>query len=226
MATLPAVPGLLKHHVYHPDPRTGAKSALVTTFWTWRNDGFPATPARITAEKAYLDSWVKGATYRTVIPGNFVTADWIKTWDMGTVPPVRATPLRVWPTVLGNNGNGPAPPQLAVLVALRTQPVGSAIVNRLNGRIYHSRPPNFFNGMNWDTAGVRTPVLNAYNQVLAQFKPANANMGQWVVPCFWEGGVLRPGGPLLPAVDHLIVQGEPVVRRTRQRHYGSYGRGA
>lgn len=224
MATLPPVDGLLKHQLYFRDPATGREQNIVMTLWTWKNED-PVAGARVTYEQGAIKTWSQTAGFRATIPDE-TWSTWIKSWDMGQTPPSRFAPFRVWPVSAGTH-NGQWAYQLSCVVALRTQPTGSAIRNRQNGRLHHPFPNmiELANGL-WNSS-IRTALTTQYHALRDVLKPAaDANSGTWVVPSFFEGGVLRPGGPLLPVVNHVIVRPEAGVVRSRLYHPGPYARGA
>lgn len=224
MAVLPAVPGLMKHQLYWRDPGTGREQVHVQTFWTWRNED-PIPPERHTYESGAIKSWVQSAGVRGLVPAG-AWGSWVKSWDMGQTPPARFTPLRIWPITDGLTP-GLYSFQLSVVVALRTQAVGSAIRNRLNGRLHHPFPQadKLAGGM-W-IGSFRATVEGVYHGLRDVLKPAaSADSGTWVVPCFFEAGALRVGGPLLPAVNHVIARQAPGVVRSRLPRPGPYARGA
>lgn len=229
MPTLPAVDGLLKWQLYFNDPPGGQYTGVVMTLWTWRNED-PVPPERVAYERDAIVAWSQSVSVRNKLPSS-VASTQIKAWDMGTAPPTRVESLKILPTVGGTSDGGWAP-QLGVVIALRTQPVGSTVRNRLNGRVFHPFPPvgSTSNGLNssgqWSST-FRGEIEAAYHALRDVLEPAaDPDAGQWVVPCFWEDGALRVGGPLLPAVDHVIARSYPGVRRSRMEHNGPYAVGA
>lgn len=224
MATLPPVAGLLKHQIYFVDNSQDENHPAVMTLWTWKNEN-PVAPARVTYELGVLDAWLKSATFRAKL-GTNVFAQWIRSWDMGQTPPTRVGNLLVWPVGLGTGGNQWVS-QVTAVIALRTQAVGSSTRNRLNGRLHHPYPPvGEMTGTFWSSSFM-TSLVTVYNVVLNGLSPAtNAVSGDWVVPCHYENGALRVGGPLLPPVNHVLVRQRPGTVRSRAPRLGPYARGA
>lgn len=223
MATRPAVAGLLKHQLYFRDPHTGREQNIVMTFWTWKNED-PVAGARVTYEQGAIKAWAQTSTFRAWLADD-TWATWIKSWDFGQTPPSRFAPFRIWPVSAGQSSDNWAA-NLSVVIALRTQAVGSDVRNRQNGRLHHplGLTSNLTNGL-W-SSGIRNGLQTAYHALRDVLKPAaNANSGTWVVPCFFLDGAPRPGGPLLPAVNHVIARPEPGVTRSRLYHPGPYSRG-
>lgn len=224
MATLPPVSGLLKHQLYFRDPQTDREQNIVMTFWTWRNEN-PVPQIRVDYEAGAIKTWSQATAFRNRLV-NDTWSTWVKTWDMGQTPPSRYAPLRIWPVVAGLNTDRWTP-TVSSIVALRTQAVGSSTRNRQNGRIHHPFPPigDIVDGI-WGSTH-RTDMQTAYHALRDVLKPAaSANSGTWVVPSFFEGGALRVGGPLLPAVNHVICRPQPGTQRRRQARPGPYARGA
>lgn len=225
MARLPAVAGLLKHQLYYSNPQTGHPQGVVQTFWTWKNHD-PVPQSRIDAEVATIIAWVNESGWRNST-WTATAATAVKTWDFGTTPPVRKAYQLVWPNSPGAIGSASNVYQLTVVIALRTQPVGSAVRNRLNGRTHHPYPGQAVSTGGVWSSGFSATVLAAYNSIRTRLNPAfNALHGTWVVPCWFEGGALRAGGPLLPAVNHVLVRPQPGIQRRRAEHPGPYARGA
>lgn len=224
MARLPAVPGLLKHQLYMNDVFIGARERVVQTFWTWRNDA-PIPQARCDHENAQIRAWAQSSAWR-LRTRTGVAAQRIKTWDFSVSPPTRRVNTLIFPEVVGEGPSG-WPPQTTAVIALRTQPIGSVTRNRLNGRTHHPYPElGGASAGQWTSVG-RANFVALYNNLLVTIDPtAHANSGDWVVPCWFEAGVLRVGGPLLPPVDHILCRALPGVNRRRAYHPGPYARGA
>lgn len=224
MPTKPAVVGLLKWQLYYRDPLTGAEAAAVQTFWTWRNQD-PIPAARVTSERDAIVAWCQQTGWRNVTRAN-MWCTWLKAWDFSTAPePTKVMNHRIWPVVAAS-GNNIAPVQISAVIALRTQPVGSAVRNRLNGRTHHPYPvaPNG-QGV-WDSSQSGA-FVGLYTDLRTRLREtAQADRGRWVVPCWREGGLPRPGGPLLPEVDHVLCRAYPGTVRRRLFHPGPYARGA
>lgn len=224
MPTKPAVEGLLKHQLYIRDPYTGREQSVVLTFWTWKNED-PVAPARITYEQGALKAWARSATFQArFAPGIYAT--WLKSWDMGQTPPQRAAPVRIWPIADGTNSPSWSA-QLCGIIALRTQAVGSEERNRQNGRLFHPflHVGSMASGLM--STAVQTDLTTLYNQVLAVLKPAaDPVSGTWVVPSWREGNAPRVGGPLLPAVNHILVRRMPGVRRSHVDNQPPYAVGS
>lgn len=197
MATRPALQGLLKHQLMFSQ---GALETGCTTIWTYKNE-YPVPAQRITDEQGAISAWV--TSHWRGITGTGTAANRIKTWDFGVTPPLKQNDLLLSPQVAGTGGTSPFYACSAV-VALRTQPVGSAVRNRNNGRIYHpisSGQVTFPEGT-VTTAG----VITAYHNLRDRLDPAaDADVGDWVVVSFFNGGAVRPV-PLTFGVDHCLVR--------------------
>lgn len=219
MATRPAVAGLVKHQLMISQ---GALETGVTTIWTWKNADPPAE-ARITAERAQIVAWVS-SHWKTGV-GTGVSADRLKTWNFGVSPPAKYSDQLIFPRVFGTNGNT-VMYGFSAVVALRSQAVGSAIRNRLNGRIYHppganscTFPEGVINGSG------QVLIRDIYNNLRDRLDPGTvADVGDWVVPSFWSGGALRPV-PVMIAVDHCLVGTQPGFQESRMGNQPAYTRG-
>lgn len=223
MRTLPVADGVLKHQLYFTQPG-GARmvNPAVMTVWSWKAGGSPVAGARVTAEQDALEAWVRGAAFRSVMTINTTITD-IRTWDYGLDPAPR-TARFLFPYTFGSEAGNIQLTNLASgwIAALRSQPVGSPIRDRLNGRITHPYAGvSLTNGQVWPTANqVQTAYAALRNTVL----DGTGDKGRLCVVSFYEGGAVRVV-PQVVLVDHVIAQRMGTQRRRNARP-GPYAYGS
>jgi hypothetical protein len=215
MRLYPVADGVIKHQLYYTQPG-GARmvNPAVMTVWSWKATGSPVSGARMTAEQNALDAWVRSAAFRAAMQSNTTITD-IRSWDYGLDPAPR-TARFMFPYTFGSVGGNINRMTLAEgwIVALRSQPVGSPIRDRLNGRITHP-----YGGIDVGTGNVwpsATVVLNAYTPLRATVLDGTGDKGRLCVVSYRSGGAIRVV-PQVVLVDHVIVQRAGVQRRRNAR---------
>lgn len=223
----PVADGVLKHQLYY-QAGTSSEGAHeddnVLTIWTWKATGSPVSGARVAAEQAVIMAWVN-AQGKAMLPTTWQFID-LRTWDYGLDPAPRTRnvflPIQGTISIAGLT-IGPMPTRSQTWIgALRTQPVGSVIRNRLNGRV--SWPILYVSVVGGATTYYpsSTLVQTGWNAMKAAFTGAG-DLGQWVVVSFRTGGAPRVT-PLVTLVDHILVQRAGHQRR-RDPKPGPYTRG-
>ena len=220
MPPRPAVEGLLKHQLMY-----GVFSPVeyCMTIWTFK-PAYPVAGARVAYEQGAIIAWL--TSHWRAVTYNQVNANEVRTWDFGTTPPTKYPTAVVFPAVFGQlplTGGSASPRAVQAVVALRTQPIGSAIRNRLNGRIFHtglqSTTPD---ALNVPGSG---NVQDAYTNLLGRLNTvAHADSGNWSVPSFFEGGAMRVV-PVITPINHVVVRTQPGIQRRRAKHAAAYPRG-
>lgn len=219
MAIRPAVEGLLKHQLML---KQAAIESSVMTFWTYRNE-YPVPLARVDSERAGIEAWLTG-NWRQ-ITGAQVVAQRIKTWDFGVAPPAKYSDKLVWPEIPGTFGSQ-SHWQMCAVVALRSEPVGSVIRNRLNGRLYHPVSSSHLNLTASANVSDPTAIAAAYNNLIGRLNPlAAGDRGTMVVPSFFHAGAVR-AVPVLITVNHAICRPLVGTQRRRLPKATAYARGA
>jgi hypothetical protein len=223
----PVADGVLKHQLYYqPGTSTDGvhEDESLLTIWTYKALGSPVAALRITAEQDAIMAWVT-AHARGLLPTSWQIID-LRTWDYGLDPAPRTRrvflPIQGTVNVSGLTF-GPLPNvALTWVIAERTQPVGSTIRNRNNGRT--SWPITYQSTVGGGTTYVPTQsgTQTAFNALLTALNGAG-NVGAWSVVSFVTGGVARIT-PLVTPVNHLLVQRTGVQRRRIPRA-GAYARG-
>lgn len=221
MPLRPAAPGVFKHQLYMTS--FGQPSGWVTTLWTYH--ATRGGQARADAERAQIAAFLN-AEWKPRTSSQ-ITAERIATWDFGLSPPSKFVGGLLFPAPVGTAGASTPLLQLACgVIALRSQPVGSAIRNRLNGRIFHpSINTSVMTGNYQLTTGEQTALKNAYEALKTRLQPTNPDCGQWSIISFFAGGAVRPE-PLVIPVDHILVRQRLGTQRRRILREGPYARGA
>lgn len=223
----PVADGVLKHQLYY-QPGTSTEGAheddLVLTVWTYKATGSPVGATRVTAEQDAMMAWVS-AWGRALLPTNWQFID-LRTWDYGLDPAPRTR--RIFLPIQGtanisSGSTGPMPTRSQThIVALRTQPVGSTVRNRLNGRSSWPIPYVSIAGFATTYIPSASQVQSAFNALLAAFQGAG-NVGIMSLVSYETGGAPRLV-PLVTPINHVLVQRFGVQRR-RDPKPGPYARG-
>lgn len=211
--------GLLKHQVYFT---RNTPLDVVMTLWTWAAD--PVTAARVAYEYGAIEAWL-GTTWRGTAQSNY-KAERITSWDFGATPPARQPPGAPFAPKVGTLNQGTTPFWMGPVVALRTQPVGSLIRNRENGRLYHTGPmTNQSTSAGTIVAADVTALKAAYGALRDVLDPvADPLSGTWSVAMFRHPTHL-PLPKVLP-IDHVLVAPRLSVMRSRAPKQGAYAIGA
>lgn len=223
---LPVADGVLKHQLYtawvgnEANLKPVSFNEAVFTFWTWKGTS-PVSGTRIAAEQTAILAWLASHAKQQWAPRMQATN--LRTWDYGLDPAPR-TATRIFPTVVGTLGVTAEVADWGAAAwswigALRSEPVGSATRNRLNGRIFW--PLAGFSG----TAGAPTAanVATALNALRTGRLNGTGDVGTWSIVSYYTGGAPRVT-PLVLPVDHVVVQRQGYQQR-RNRRYGPYARG-
>lgn len=222
---LPVANGVLKHQLYH-QAGTGdgtQSNPAVLSLWTYKASGSPVGATRIAAEQAAILAWVN-ANAKPTLPTTWQFVD-LRTWDYG-LDPAPKTRTRIFPPIQGtlsaasNQTSLPGGNSSSYIVALRTQPVGSVIRDRLNGRVAWPLLRQIFGSPDPSLA----TVAAAFTNLLTARLNGAGDVGTWSVVSFREGNLIRLV-PLVVPVNHVLVQRVGTQRR-RNPKPGPYARGA
>jgi len=226
----PVADGVLKHQLYiepnYVPSGTSKTDAAVVTFWTWKLGGSPVGAGRITDEQTAILAWL--TSHARDILTQSAKFTWLRTWDYGLDPATR-TSTRVWPNIPGTlftAAGGQMPDTFSVsgagrVVALRTQAVGSATRNRINGRL--NWPLAGYSGGPSDFVPTSNNVTTAFGVLLAALN-GGGTVGKWSVVSYRNASAIR-AVPLVTGINHVVVQRIGYQRR-RPFKPGPYARGA
>lgn len=223
----PVADGVLKHQLYYQEGTSTEgdhNNDNVLTVWTYKATGSPIGATRVTAEQDAMMAWVN-AWARAILPTNWQIID-LRSWDYGLDPAPRTR--RVFLPIQGtanisSGSTGPMPTKTQThIAALRTQPVGSVIRNRLNGR--SSWPILYASIAGFATTYIpsASQVQSAFNALLAAFQGAG-NVGIMSLVSYVSAGAPRVT-PLVTPINHVLVQRRGVQKR-RDPRPGPYDRG-
>lgn len=221
MPLRPAVQGLVKHQIYVSRAKSEADQM---TLWTFKA-GYPVADARIAYETGALDTWLRTYWQTRTVAAAYV--DRIKTWDMGVAPPHKVHVSTIVPAIHGGLGNAPAPQALQAVVALRTQPQGSNVRDRNNGRLAHGHIPLVdVNGDLYVNSNGQYHLDFVYERLRVALSPASSADSGMLSVVSWRHGHGWRAVPLVTPVDHIIPRAQLGVQRRRTPKVGPYARGA